>query len=135
MDEFMVSKKALMYLSASLVSEDALEEVRSYVSPEAVSYLIDILTFKGIFIKNPMNEDQDLENSRLRLERLGNQLRIDPSRQFVTIGEPGQKLISCINNFQVNTLLISENLLTTLNQFSIDNIKKLNCTIIKLKKL
>jgi hypothetical protein len=85
MDIFMISNKALLYLSASIASEDALKEVRGYVPPEAVSYLIDILTFKGIFVKNPMNEDQDLENSRLRLERLGSQLMIEPSRQFVTI--------------------------------------------------
>jgi hypothetical protein len=131
----MISKKFLMFLSGSIVSKDALEEVRGYAPAEAESYLIDILTFKDIFIKNPMNEDQDLENSRLRLERLGNQLMIDPSRQFVTIGEPGQKLASCINNFQINMLLISVDLITNLNQLEINDIKNQNCTIIKLKKL
>jgi hypothetical protein len=131
----MISKKFLMFLSGSIVSKDALEEVREYAPAEAESYLIDILTFKDIFIKNPMNEDQDLENSRLRLERLGNQLMIDPSRQFVTIGEPGQKLASCINNFQINMLLISVDLITNLNQLEINDIKNQNCTIIKLKKL
>ncbi len=128
----MVVKKFLIYLSEVVASSDALNEVRKHKPDNAIGYLIDILTFEGIYKKIPMNEDQDLENARLRLERLGDKLKIDPSRQFVTIGEPGQKLVSCIINFQINALLISDNLFNRLNEPVLCEIKNLNCAIFKI---